>query len=151
VVLAGSPTSISEPDQGFRGCTALLTPELPYSILPDSVREGGGFQVQGADAFWEGRPVPPWRGIPCRPGFLQLRLNDELVADNPIDFRVLVLVPDRNPSGPRPEHILLGAEFFTHYGLRVTFDYSAIRYLEEVSTRQRRIDSSISCGYLEKD
>jgi hypothetical protein len=77
-------------------------------------------------------------------------MND-LSDEEPDTFPVLVLVPDREPSGPPSRHILLGAEFLTHYGLRLVIDYAAIRYLGDTATSQRRLDPSIPCGHLEKD
>jgi hypothetical protein len=79
-----------------------------------------------------------------------MRCLNQDAADNPFLFRLLVLLPERDPPGPRPEHVLLGTEFLLHYGLQEVLDYSSIQYLEDPSGGQRSIDPSILCGFLEK-
>jgi hypothetical protein len=68
-----------------------------------------------------------------------------------IDLPLLVLLPERDPAGPRPEHLLLGSQFLTHYGFRVLLDYSQIQYPHEETSRRPRVDSRAICGFLELD
>jgi hypothetical protein len=102
-------------------------------------------------AAWQGQTPPTWRGTACRVGRISLRLLNALQPDTLAHFPALVLLPDREPSGPRPEHLLLGSEFLIHYGFHLRIDYPAIRYEDGLPDAQRRLDTSVACGCLEKD
>ena len=92
--------------------------------------------------------MPPWRGVTCHFGAVAVRFLNEIEGEGPITLNVLVLVPDREPPGPRLRHVLLGTEFFRHYGFRVLISFDAITFLDD--DERRGIDASIPCGYLEK-
>jgi hypothetical protein len=137
------------PQGPFHLQPALLTPELPYSLLPPALAAAVNLTLPNAPpAEWQGQPMPLWRGVPCRIGHVRLRVIND-VTGQPLDLRLLVLVPDRDPPGPRTNHALLGAEFLTHYGLRASLDYQAISYVPHPTTGQRQIDVSVVAGHLE--
>ncbi len=139
------------PERGPVLLPGLLVPELPYSVFPHFLQRAAGLQsLSDVPETWRSRPIPPWRGIPCQIGSVFMRCLNQDAADNPFLFRLLVLLPERDPPGPRPEHVLLGTEFLLHYGLQEVLDYSSIQYLEDPSGGQRSIDPSILCGFLEK-
>ncbi len=150
VLPASAAVASPQAEQSLRGCSALLAPEFPFSVLPNSLREAVEVGSLEADEHWRGRPVPPWRGVPCRFGTLRLFLPNEIDPEQPASFPVLVLVAERDPPGPRPPHVLLGAEFLRHYTLRVVLDYSAIRYVAQGQSGRSSVDVSVPCGYLEK-
>jgi hypothetical protein len=130
----------------------VLYPELPFSIMPRSVQQDLGLSPLATPPLgWQGRPIPTWRGIPCRLGSALFRVINDLDPDDPFLFRVFVLLPDREPPGPHIEHVLLGAEFLAHYGLRVVVDYARLASSTTASGSQRKIDESIPWGVLEKD
>jgi hypothetical protein len=129
---------------------ALLAPELPYVVMPRALRAAIGNQEENLPSSWGTHPVPPWRGVPCRVSSVVMRVVNEVARPDPMEFRLLVLVPDRDPPGPRTEHVLLGTQFFTHYALRVAIDYSSLRHLDE-RTAKHRYDPSTPCGTIETD
>ncbi len=145
---------LSQPADGDAGLDhlirlAVLNPEMPYSVLPFSVRESVGIRCDlSASANWQGRPIPAWRGIPCRVGHTVLTLHNERTPHT-VDLPLLVLLPDRDPPGPRPEMLYLGMEFLRHYGLRLSVDYGAIQYLPPDETGQRQLDRSIPAGFMQ--
>lgn len=147
---AGIRTVSADADPAYRGCTALASAELPFTIVPRSVVHTGQIETQQPDAPWRTRPAPPWRGVPTRFATISLRFSNEVSPEEPATFPVLAVIAEADPPGPPPRHILLGAEFLTHYALRVVVDYGAVHYLGEEGTA-RRIDPSVSCGWLEKD
>jgi hypothetical protein len=75
-------------------------------------------------------------------------LQDDRHPEVFFDLSLKVLLPDRDPPGPRPEYPLLGARFLAHYEMRVTFDYAALRYLPGPAG-QRLPDPLAQCGHLE--
>jgi hypothetical protein len=129
-------------EMNIRLWPALLAPELPYSLMPRALHLALGAPEEDMPPAWRLRSVPAWRGIPCRFRTVTMRVINEVVRPEPTEFRVLVLVPDRDPPGPRLDHVLLGTEFFTHYTLRVTVDYSSLSHLPETTAR-RRYDPSV--------
>jgi len=145
-ILPAGIGSTGQPEKGFSGSVAVLMPELPFSVLPFAFRD---FAAAGTPETWRTRPVPPWRGVPCSLGTVAIRFPNELVPDEPRTFNALVLVPDREPPGPRLLNVLLGTEFLRHYGMRILISYDAITYSTEEDA-ERGVDSSIACGYLEK-
>jgi hypothetical protein len=129
---------------------ALLVPEIPVSVLPLSVREAANIDCDlTLPEAWQSIPIPLWRGIPCRVGTAWLRLGNEMPPQEPVEFRLLALLPERDPSGPRMEHVLLGMQFLVHYGFRVTLDYPGIQRRPDPETGQLVIDPLSSCGRLE--
>ena len=55
------------------------------------------------------------------------------------------LLPDRDPPGPTPAHILLGSHFFTHHTrLRLSLRYSDIEY----DPANRRPRAFSACGEI---
>jgi hypothetical protein len=123
---------------------------MPLAVLPFSVRQQLNIACDlSVPASRQGHPVPRWRGVTCRWGTAVLQLEDDRHPEVRLDFPVLALLPDRDPAGPRPEHSLLGAEFLTHYGFRVTFDYSAVHFLPSVTSRLPVPDPLAPCGTLE--
>lgn len=151
VLLASARVVSAGPEPQLRGCSALIAPEVPYSVVPPAFAGAGDLDLAQPDVAWQGRVSPPWRGVPCRFAVLTLRLLNDLAAGGALVLPTLVLVPDREPPGPRSRHVLLGSEFLEHYGLRVVVDYSAIRFLEQAPAGRRGVDPSVSCGYAEKD
>jgi hypothetical protein len=129
----------------------MIAPELPFSVIPRSLREALQLQplAELPDA-WRSRPVPTWHGIPCRLGSVFMRTVNQQVPAVPLVFRLLVLMPERDSPGPRSDHVVVGSEFLVHYGLRVILDYDRILFAEDAASAQRRLDSSVSCGELEK-
>jgi hypothetical protein len=79
-----------------------------------------------------------------------MRCPNQRTEENPFLFRLFAVLPERDPPGPRPEQVLLGSEFLLHYGLRAIVDYSSIQFRDDATSGQRRVDASISCGFLEK-
>jgi hypothetical protein len=149
--MASARVASSDPEPQYRGCSAMITPELPYSVVPPMTAGSGDLDLAAPGAAWQARAAPPWRGVPCRFAVLSLRFLNDLTPGGPVILPALVLVPDREPPGPRSRHVLLGSEFLEHYSLRVIADYSAIRYLEQSPSNRRGVDPSVSCGHLEKD
>ncbi|MGD9711954.1 MAG: hypothetical protein AB7V46_07820 [Thermomicrobiales bacterium] len=147
---ASIPTEPTTLGSAGRLCPAVLAPEIPFSILPFSLREAISSGVLDAGELWRGRPVPPWRGVSCRVGHLALRLTNEIDPESPATFNILVLLPDRDPPGPLVNHVLLGTEFLRHYAFRVLISYAAIRYLDADESGRLGVDPSGACGFLEK-
>jgi hypothetical protein len=129
---------------------ALLVPEIPFSVLPFGMREAGNIDCDlSLPDAWQSIPLPLWRGIPCRVGTTWLRLVNEIPPREPVEFRLLALLPERDLPGPRTEYVLLGMQFLVHYGFRVTLDYPAIQRRPDPETGQLVIDPLSSCGRLE--
>jgi hypothetical protein len=109
-------------------CSSLLVPEIPYSILPYGVCQG--FRIAYQDEIspeWQGQPIPRWRGVTCRMGTVQVRLISEVANEPPQVPSLLVLLPDSDPPGPRPDSVLIGSQFPRHYGMSLVVNYSAIQ------------------------
>jgi hypothetical protein len=129
----------------------LLAPEVPYSVLPYSLQAMGILHEPVSDESWQGRPVPRWRGIPCRIGRSLIRLSDQ-GQNRALELPILVLLPDHDPPGPRPEVAYLGMEFLLHYGMDVVLRYSSFQYVApETPTSTLPIDRASPAGYLEID
>jgi hypothetical protein len=129
---------------------ALLAPEIPYSVLPFSFWEKTRIRVEPVpEAPGAARPVPRWRGLPCRFGRSRIRLSSQ-DEDNRIELPILVLFPDQDPPGPRPEVAYLGAEFLVHYSMDVVLRYSSLQYTDPGETAaSSTIDRTSPAGYLE--
>jgi hypothetical protein len=76
-------------------------------------------------------------------------LEDDRHPEVTLDFPVLALLLDHDPAGPQPKDALLGGEFLSHYGFRVTFDYSALNFLPSVTSSRPVPDPLRRCGTLE--
>jgi hypothetical protein len=130
---------------------AVLQPEIPFAILPAHLRESHRVLCDPTVAQgWQG-PLPVWHGIPCQVARVVVRFRNPQGEPDPIELPLLVLLPERDPAGPRPEQLLLGSRFLTHYGFRVVLNYSELQYLGEDSAGSPRIDSRVRCGSLELD
>src|SRR5262249_31752382 len=82
-----SGSAPASPQRFARIGPAVLAPEAPYSVLPFSLRQAFGVAVDlSAPSEWQGRPVPTWRGVPCRIGVAGLRLANEEPPQGEVDF-----------------------------------------------------------------
>jgi hypothetical protein len=132
-----------------RAAIAVVSPELPYSVLPFALRQAFGMAIDlTAPPNWQSRPVPAWRGVPCRIGTAVLQLHNVLPTPRELEFTFQALLPDRDPPGPPAQRVLLGSEFLRRFGLRVTLKYLAIRYLIDPATGLRQLDTRTPCGSL---
>ncbi len=150
----GFPTDVTGQQEGAPRTVqlALVTPEVPYSVLPFSLREGAHIVCDHTvPNAWQGSPVPRWRGVACQIGTTQLFLPNHARGGEPVPFSLQVLLPDSDPAGPRPECAFLGEQFLTHYDLRLTLDYSAIRYVPSTLPGRKQFDSTVRCGSLRMD
>jgi hypothetical protein len=126
---------------------AVLIPEMPCSVIPFAVQQTSGIRCDLIGA-WAGQPAPVWRGIPCQVGMATMFANN-VVSGEPLAFLVQVWLPERDPAGPRLEHVYLGMEFLTHYGFHVTLDYSSLRRDPAASSSRTRFDASTPVGFLD--
>src|SRR4051812_12806290 len=77
--VAASVGSVGQPDSAFVATGAFLAPEVPLSILPYFLR---GFATPSSlPEAWRSRPVPPWRGVPCRFGMVAVRFLNLLEGE----------------------------------------------------------------------
>jgi hypothetical protein len=130
---------------------AMLQPEMPFAVLPVYLRESRQVLCdRTVGDSWQG-PLPVWRGIPCQIASVTVRFRNLLADPAPIELPLTVLLPDRDPAGPRQEQLFLGSRFLTHYGFRAVLEYSEFQYLEEDRPGNPRIDSRATCGFLELD
>jgi hypothetical protein len=145
LVSAWRIVSSESPDAGPRSLRqAVLVPEMPFSVLPFGVRQAGGIMCENVETdVWHSQPVPFWRGIPCRLGRAFMHLVDQRTRLT-TEFPVQILLPDRDPPGPRPEVVYLGMSFLRHYGFRLSWNYADLRFLET-----GQVDSSVTVGGLE--
>jgi hypothetical protein len=127
----------------------ILAPELPYSIIPLSIRERFGIQPASPPPGWQNRPAPRWRGVPCQVGSAPIWMLNELAPGEPVEFKVLALFPESEPTGPRVRQTALGQQFLLQYGFRVTIEHSAIRFDTDPGTGRRELTPSPGCGCLE--
>jgi hypothetical protein len=127
---------------------AALAPELPFSVLPFSLRHSAGLHCDALAAEgWRGSPLPTWRGVPCRFGTALITLSNTREPGS-VALPILVLLPERDPAGPPSEMAFLGMEFLVHYDVQVTLTYSALRYAPAGEGR-RQLDRSVPAGFLE--
>lgn len=129
---------------------AFVAPELPYSVLPCYLREQVSIALsQDVPELWHGRPIPSWRGVPCRIGVVGGYFRNEMDETRPFVLPILFLLPERDPPGPRFGHALLGSQFFTQYGMQIVLDYGAVRYRYDPTAGRRGIDLMAACGRIE--
>jgi hypothetical protein len=136
---------------GFSPTTVptLVTLELPYSVIPQSIQQQYNLAPAPAPQGWQGRPVPRWRGVMCQVGTATVWVRNRLSPTDLAAFPFVALFPQSEPAGPRPTSLLLGQQFFLQYGWQVVYDHAAIQYTLNPITQRREIAPGCVCGRLE--
>ena len=104
----------------------------PISVIPQDIYGATGITVDFNLPLWAGREnqVPQWRGMPCKLGVATIVLGNGFHRVPSGGYaaqtlKILVRVPDQDPICP-PQTILLGNEFFIHYGTHLHLRFGVL-------------------------
>jgi hypothetical protein len=149
-LLSWEPPDSSDPLAPFRSVIeAILAPEVPFSVLPRAVHQAFSVRLDPPPSDWQGHPVPRWRGVTCQLGVASVWLRNSRQPHEAMEFRMLVLLPQADPPGPRLHDTVLGQQFLRQYRWRFVQDYSALRFIVPAAGQGQQPDPLAICGYLE--
>ncbi len=135
--------------------TAVLAPELPYTVIPYGVRQKWNISPTIVPASeWPRQRIPTWCGISCDVGSISIVLpQHQLLGHRRVSsarrtFPLLALLPQSDPQGVPCREAYLGTDFFHFHGLSLIFHYRLVTYQTQRNTLAFTPNLSNACGYL---